>query len=283
VVLPDYLGGGPIVSGHGDILLLLEPMEALAPAIEEARAESDLVIVLAHVGYEMALAMAPAMEGVDIVIAAHDGELHAAPVPAGEAVVSAPGPDGEFLARLDVFFDEDGSIEEITGTPVDLDQNMPEDPALLELYIEYLARVEDAVEQILASIPENVPRRGGSYVGADACAGCHEVEAHNWAGTHHASAFDIIRELNQDYNVECIRCHVTGFGYLGGFRLETVTPAMADVQCESCHGAGADHVAEPLLPYGGPVPEPICRTCHEASRFPDWDYATKLPLVTCNN
>ena len=63
-------------------------------------------------------------------------------------------------------------------------------------------------------------------------------------------AFSSLIVKNQDYNPECVICHVTGFGYTGGFKRPDQSQDRANVQCEMCHGAGAEHAAQPAPGYG---------------------------------
>jgi hypothetical protein len=90
-----------------------------------------------------------------------------------------------------------------------------------------------------------------------------------------------LRDRHRDFDPECFACHTTGFQYDGGFRIESQTPQMAGVQCESCHGAGHDHVESPLLPYGR-TDETTCTNCHVELHSPDFDYETYLSEILCS-
>jgi hypothetical protein len=83
---------------------------------------------------------------------------------------------------------------------------------------------------------------------------------------------------NQDYNPECVSCHVTGFGYIGGFLRPDHTPEMTGVQCEMCHVAGAEHAAYPQ-PGFGQISPLACINCHTSDKSPNFDYVTYYTRV----
>jgi len=62
------------------------------------------------------------------------------------------------------------------------------------------------------------------------------------------------------------------------------------VQCETCHGPGEKHIANPeakgqgyIVALGNEcsncVVEQICRRCHSAAEDPDFDFQKKLEQV----
>jgi hypothetical protein len=149
---------------------------------------------------------------------------------------------------------------------------------MVALHDEYLARVEAAVEQILEDYPVRPPPTGGRYLGSNGCKSCHDAQWRSWRATKHAAAWQTLSLRNRDFDPECFACHTTGFTYEGGFRLYSQTPLMAGVQCEDCHGAGADHAASPALPYARPT-EATCTECHVPLHSPDFNYGTYLPKI----
>lgn len=281
-VAPAFVQPADLDDGHGRVLEVLDATSALIDAVAELRQDADVVVVMAHVGIDAATALADAVADtggdIDILIVSHGGPLLLDPLHRGGTIIAAAGLRGQFIGRLDITLDAAGAVAAVAGGPVMLNESVPDDPALSALYQDYLDQVESAIDDILASIPEEVPPSGGSYIGRAACTSCHPNQSTQWLTTPHAQAFSSLLGVNQEFDPECTVCHTTGFGYLGGFRLLSVTPGLTDVQCESCHGAGAAHVADPQLGYGLTA-EATCRTCHEAARFPDWDYATARPQI----
>jgi YVTN family beta-propeller protein len=163
--------------------------------------------------------------------------------------------------------------------------------------------VEEALQTIAHPRPESPPveasQKGAEpeallgpsqrrFVGAMACKNCHSgpemgFQFSKWRMGPHARAYAVLgtpaaREMAQRSGVDgdpqasfaCLRCHATGAGhdpasFEAGFDLRD------GVQCESCHGAGADYSLEavmldpPAATAAGlkkPGPE-LCATCHE--------------------
>ena len=81
-----------------------------------------------------------------------------------------------------------------------------------------------------------------------------------------------------DFNPECVGCHVVGFKKRGGFADNTTTPALANVQCEACHGPGTKHLQNPALPYGK-AGKPACMPCHTHDNSPSFDFDTYWPRI----
>jgi len=124
------------------------------------------------------------------------------------------------------------------------------------------------------------PTQAG-YVGANACDCCHEDLVKGWKTTRHAKAFETLKKKSQESLPNCQKCHVTGFDKAGGFVDLELTPELAGVQCESCHGAAAAHAAGPdkRKPLIAIPDESTCRECHTKGQDPKFDYNTKRKLV----
>lgn len=97
--------------------------------------------------------------------------------------------------------------------------------------------------------------QGADYVGALQCKGCHIDQYKSWEQTSMAKSFESLipgvktdakkkvgLDPDKDYTADknCLRCHTTGYGKSGGFKTLAETPALVNVQCEACHGPGAD-------------------------------------------
>lgn len=114
----------------------------------------------------------------------------------------------------------------------------------------------------------------GKYVGSERCSACHRNLHTDWSQTLHAGALETLEIIGQDKNPVCLECHTVGFGEEGGFIDRATTNVLADVGCESCHGAARDH-AENANEEGLRPPVPLdaatCGKCHTGSHHPNFD------------
>ena len=98
--------------------------------------------------------------------------------------------------------------------------------------------------------PTQVQLPGSTYVGSDKCKQCHQAAFGIWANSGHAQAYNslvnkAVRPTLRQFDGECVRCHVTGFGYESGFVNQAATPKLVNVGCEACHGPASAQVKDP--------------------------------------
>jgi predicted CXXCH cytochrome family protein len=77
-----------------------------------------------------------------------------------------------------------------------------------------------------------------------------------------------------------VKCHVTGYEKDGGFVDYELTPEMAGVQCEVCHGPASNHMstlsAKDIVKKAGAE---LCRQCHTQGQDPGFNYEVKVKDV----
>lgn len=122
----------------------------------------------------------------------------------------------------------------------------------------------------------------GDYVSYKACIDCHPDIVSGWKKTPHAHAFATLKEQGDEKQTipGCVQCHVVDMDGDGGFIDMELTPELADVQCESCHGAGRAHVesqaAEDII---GTPNEASCRRCHTEGQDKNFNFNVKSRFV----
>ena len=109
------------------------------------------------------------------------------------------------------------------------------------------------------------------------CGTCHVGPQSQWEGTAHADAWATLEGSGHSQTF-CEGCHTVG---QNGNLVQTAAgwdatqdPRYHDVQCESCHGPGLDHVTEPgttqpiaSLEVGLDLTQG-CAECHQGTHHP---------------
>ena len=115
-----------------------------------------------------------------------------------------------------------------------------------------------------------------NYAGSQVCAECHPNVVTSLSHTRHAAAFTsaAFKASGGQTNSSCFPCHTVGYGLQTGFIDYSKTPKLAGVQCESCHGPAANHVANPDDFSARPRVElaaTVCGGCHTGPHQPTYD------------
>ena len=111
------------------------------------------------------------------------------------------------------------------------------------------------------------------------CGNCHVGEQSRWAQHAHASAWADLGAAGQSQS-SCAQCHTVNQNgntttEQGGY-LAFPVERYQDVQCESCHGPGLDHVLNPDVDANHPIPSikvgpdlsAGCGQCHQSFHHP---------------
>jgi hypothetical protein len=132
-----------------------------------------------------------------------------------------------------------------------------------------------------ASTPVPKPPKGkASYVGDEQCSDCHDEEMEFWKTTRHNGAWKTLVDRGQQFDYECIGCHVTGWAQPGGSNLAH-NATLQNVQCETCHGPGSIHVAKggeekPFAIVRNPPKGMCAEQCHTKEHSDTFDYEPYL-------
>ncbi|MBL0214699.1 MAG: hypothetical protein IPQ07_12525 [Myxococcales bacterium] len=94
-----------------------------------------------------------------------------------------------------------------------------------------------------AGRPAPDAKGGPSYVGSETCDDCHSDAVAFWKNTRHSHAWKTLVDRGQQFDFDCIGCHVTGWEKPGGSNLAN-NDKLRDIQCETCHGPASVHVAK---------------------------------------
>ncbi|MEJ2032750.1 MAG: UshA-like (seleno)protein [Deltaproteobacteria bacterium] len=149
---------------------------------------------------------------------------------------------------------------------------------------------EPKVEAVVSEIRQEINRLGRqaaqqragaaggdhSYVGWQACARCHPLETKNWQKTKHAGSYRTLTVKKQQFNLNCLPCHVTGIQKETAAAL-ALSEGRRTVGCEMCHGPGGKHAQAPKRNQvrRRPAAE-VCLRCHTPEQDDDFDFQRDL-------
>jgi hypothetical protein len=186
-------------------------------------------------------------QGASADLEARRKDLERANAELAELSKKRPTPEGSFFRYRHL------EIREKLGT----------EPRAAAALAEYYRRVNEHNREAFKDVlPPPVPAGASGFVGVDQCTSCHQEERAFWDGTRHSKAYPTLVRQNKQFNLECVGCHVTGYEAPGGTTVAHVDK-LENVQCETCHGPGSRHLANPadktLLT---PPVKSLCVKCH---------------------
>ena len=181
-----------------------------------------------------------------------------------------PGDRTKNLVRLDFDGVAFSNYRVVTLTP-----NYADEPGVSRIYRSYLDRVAGA------NLIQLLPRaKGAAYAGSAACMSCHAKAYKVWHASAHAHALADLEHQHHDRDTDCLGCHVTGLASSVGFRTRALTPKLADVTCEACHGPARGHALSPRTVRLPKLGEKSCLSCHSLDNSPNFAFSTFWPKVS---
>jgi hypothetical protein len=267
---------------------ITDPFEAARRVLPELKSKTDFIVALAYMPQDMAQRLATENPEIDTIIGARRVHNQEEVQHFNRATIAYAFMETKYVGEMRVYVDSEGAVTKQVNRFAGLDAFVPDDPAAREIvtsaHDEFTAEQNEAAKEVSSAPPPVSPppmlgRQVSNFVGADTCAACHVEENQIWEKTSHAHAMATLERKNQQFDTECVGCHVVGF-QKGGFDSLVTTPQLANVQCESCHGPGRAHVDSSNKKGYGFMPVPVgCTQCHTQTNSPDFNFETYWPQV----
>jgi hypothetical protein len=161
---------------------------------------------------------------------------------------------------------------------VELAPEVKPDSEIARVMDEFDGRLNEHNRTAFASVRAAEPAAGAAhYAGSDSCRNCHAQAYAWWRETQHGRAYTTLETRHKQFNLSCVGCHVTGYAKPGGAAV-VQNEGLTHVGCESCHGAGSLHVADPdTEPARGMTKSPavaVCKECHTPQHSDKFDFDT---------
>jgi len=260
------------------------PQAALENVLPELRPKCDVLVLLAHMDQAEAQQLLETVQGVDFLVLGHDlgNRPLGVPVEVGKTRILKATSQGQNIGQIDLKLAADHTLAEVSNHIHPLSAAYPDDPAMNKRLDEFDAENRRLQKELYARAQlkgTGDDPAGTRYLGVGTCQSCHAREFDIYTKTGHAHAYATLASEFVHRDTNCVGCHVTGFGDAGGFggiRMRGAAVDLADVQCEACHGPGAEHTRDGT--YKARAKE-SCVRCHTPNDDPDFDFDKDWPAV----
>jgi hypothetical protein len=272
----------------GPGVLARPPLEALSGVISALKGKCDYLVVLAFVDEETIRRIAEQFPEVMLVLGGDVPQSSSSAQEVNRANVFSVTDRGKVLGEIDLEHGETGyHVAAVRATKI-VGEKLAKDPAMVELIGRFKDELRDRRYELASA--EGLERIGGQdgtadeFVGQQACIACHADAHRATQSSAHQHAFATLIARKSEYDPECLRCHTVGYGLNSGFVDQQKTPHLANVQCESCHGRGKNHVAAMQAGRRGAstlkaVTAASCIQCHDTENSENFHFLTFWPKI----
>lgn len=255
-----------------------DPVPIVRELLPKVRKQCDVLVLLAHMERMELEKVLPELRGIDVVILGHSPapDYTEEPYLMGTVQVYKATFQGQYIGALRMTLDPQRTIADSRNTIFTLDKSFPDDERMAGMIAGFeeenrkMQKELYAKQQLAGSGDRQVTQE--EYLGLGACLRCHQEDFEIYTRTKHARAYATLSTMYQHRDASCIGCHSTGYGAQGGFegtRLIGSPTDLVDVQCEACHGPGAEHTRGGT--YASRAVE-SCTKCHTREQDPDFDF-----------
>lgn len=268
----------------------VDPVEAAKQTVPEARKRADLVIALAYLKSEDAARVAREAPGIDAIIVTDsqsNGTMFTPPAIVGKTLILFTPFETRMLGELRFYRNAQGSFSTVSRF-ITLDDAIPDQPAARQMTVaaeeaeaNALKTSKQLLEAWLAASRMRMSARtiaseassGPAYAGVARCGQCHTDQYLRWSVSPHARATDRLPPRQSEFELSCLKCHATGWREPTAGSTEL--PGLQNVQCEQCHGPGAEHSLKPAKGYGKVSDVTAsCSICHTPVTSREFDPQT---------
>lgn len=272
--------------GPQGLKMRLEPVyQAIEREARELKAEgADLVVLLSALDPKKIRVLAKNVRAVDLLLGGDPGDKLMIPYRVNAALVVGGSQLGKYVGHVEADCGK-GRPPSLKHAFVPMKLDRAEEPVVKRIvdgYYRAVAKYRREGSGMYVKENEeavNLARNNPVYASAAECKGCHRAQYDRWRQSPHARAFEVL-PVAARHQMECVECHVTGFGRWGGFDVSNASADLKGVQCEECHGPGSLHPAMPGI-LAGEAAQQACRRCHTRSRSPDFKLREYLARLGC--
>ncbi|MBT4838667.1 MAG: hypothetical protein HON94_15130 [Methylococcales bacterium] len=263
----------PFIKMSGSNQWVNNDLQQLSTALKKAKQQQRLTILSSTYSLEKSQQLLP-LKWVDILLIRSKHEVFGEPKllknNGHNLLVLEPGSRGMRIAKLQLTINH-SKIDSFQHEVIALPESIKDDPELANWYHTYNEKVKVNYKKRVQL--KKRQRSGESpFVGAKKCKACHLQQYKIWKKSPHSQAMDSLIQVDKSLDPNCIKCHSVGFEKEGGYLDDMLTFHLGNVQCESCHNAGRDHLKSSLKTESLKADKTTCLQCHNHQHSPAFDF-----------
>jgi 5'-nucleotidase len=140
---------------------VLDPFEVTAKLVERIRPDTDIVIVLSHLGLSQDKRMAETIDGIDLILGGHSHHLLEEPLRIGNTYLCAAGKHGHYVGEAILDYDsEERRLVSVTGRVVPVTA-YPDSLQIVELIHQHRLAGQERLSAVVAELKEPLANEWG--------------------------------------------------------------------------------------------------------------------------
>jgi len=145
-------------------LIIKDPVRAVRESVQDLRPRSDVIVLLAHTGIDAAREIARQVNGIDIVLVAHEDYMPKEASHEGKTILLGTPSKGRAVGVIEARLTEQRKVRAATGRGIILDESHADDEEMLFLVDEYKAALAAAGLEPRPAV-EDGEDEGGEHAG----------------------------------------------------------------------------------------------------------------------
>jgi len=290
VALVGVLDGRSLGDRLGEGLAVEDMNVALGRLLPQLKGRADFIVLLAFADEAALTDLARQFYELDVILGGNVRQPSQQLIKENRSLILATTNEARAVGILQATWRGPHLLGPLKGEVHLVSDQIPQDEgiaALASAYREEIRRTELAIDNPAALREDMVPgvQPRNNYAGSQSCVQCHPSALKVWRESGHARAFTTLATFQADADPNCLSCHTVGFGSASGYRREAGAGSpFVNVGCESCHGAGGEHVklrssGVDVDAHFRPVGAGDCQKCHHGEFSRPFDYATFWPNI----
>ncbi len=298
---------GPTILSASDEAILLPWDQILPDLIAKMSKTNDLLILLSNLPTADNQKIAEAYSAIHLIIESGASANTISPKPINNTLMASTGPQGKQIGIMEINWqgskhwrdqaaeapiqEKDAALSKginkranassepstYTNRFLAMEKDMPDQPEISHIVKELDAAI-NKLGQLQAQ--SSAAQVNSPYLGFRGCGACHAPQMSSWQQTKHANAYRTLAQANQQFNQDCLPCHVTGVALSQAAEALSLPDDRRGVGCETCHGAGRLHSENPKTnPMTSKPGADLCLNCHSAPHDKNFQYDERLKII----